>query len=107
MSEKILCAAIWYKNPPLKKPEILDVQGFRPYNVDVGIVISGWRHPNCIAQIVALTGLRSVESEIGEYIQGFLTNKNRFVDRGEAAIIAYNEKQILKPTSELYSEDLY
>jgi hypothetical protein len=29
----------------------------------------------------------SVTSEVGEYIQGFLTSKNRFVDREEGAKI--------------------
>lgn len=107
MNEKILCAAIWYKDVPLKKSEILRIQGFSPNNIDVGIVVCGWRHPNCLAQIVALTGLRSVTSEIGEYVQGFLTSKNRFVDRKEAAEIAFKEKQINNPVKELYSEDLY
>lgn len=57
--------------------------------------------------ISALSGLRLARSEIGKCVQGFLTNKNRFVDRDETSIIAYNEKQILKPTTKLYFEDLY
>jgi hypothetical protein len=40
-------------------------------------------------------------------VQGFLTNKNRFVDRQEAGIIALKAKQIDTETQMLYSEDLY
>lgn len=46
-----------------------------------------------------------------DYIQGFVTNKRRFVDRKEAYIIAKNNNQIrrLCPTgsNKLYSEMLY
>ena len=45
-SEYILCAAIWYKDLPMVRPEILNIRGMRPYNVDRGVVISGWRHSN-------------------------------------------------------------
>lgn len=82
MEETILCAAIWYKELPLIKPSVLQIRGNSPYNVDKGIVFCGWRHSNCIYQKVAITGLRDAES--GENTQGFLTNKNRFVDRQEA-----------------------
>jgi hypothetical protein len=109
--EYILCAAVWYKDLPLVKPDILEPRGFRPYNVDRGIVISGWRHGNCIYQMVAITGLRSIPAEAGEEIQGFLTNLNRFVDRQEGYDIAEAAGQLNDRTSGssryLYSEDLY
>ena len=105
--EYILCAAIWYKTLPLIKPEVLELRGFRPYNVDKGIVFSGWRHPNCMYQMVAITGLRSVPIESGEYVQGFLTNKNRFVDRKEGGEIAFAANQTDELKTTLYSEDLY
>jgi hypothetical protein len=109
--EYILCAAVWYKDLPLKKPEILEPRGFRPYNVDRGIVVSGWRHGNCIYQMVAITGLRSIPAEAGEEVQGFLTNKNRFVDREEGWDIAEAAGQINDrsrgSSRTLYSEDLY
>jgi hypothetical protein len=78
-----------------------------PYNVDVGIVFSGFRHINCICQMYAITGKRN--SEVGNSIQGFLTNKNKFVDRQEGAEIALVSRQIdrLQYGSMLYSEDLY
>jgi hypothetical protein len=88
----ILCAAIWYKELPLLKPEVLEPRGFSPYNVDKGIVFCGWRHSNCIYQKVAVTGLR--DSESGENVQGFLTSDNRFVDREEGAIIAFNARRL-------------
>ena len=108
MEEKIICSAIWYKELPLIKPEVLEMRGFRPYNVDRGIVFSGWRHANCLYQMVSITGKTNFEA--GESTQGFLTNKNRFVDRVEGAAIALNCKQIDKlnySSTLLYSEDLY
>lgn len=104
-NEYILCAANWYKELPLIKTECLDPRGFRPYNVDRGIVFCGWRHSNCIYQKVAITGLSDYKS--GENVQGFLTSKNRFVDREEAAIIAFDAGQIKQEKQTLYSEDLY
>jgi hypothetical protein len=105
--EYILCAAVWYKELPLEKPELLEPRGFRPYNVDRGVVICGWRHMNCIYQMVSITGLRDIPDQVGESIQGFLTNKNRFVDREEGAQIAFDAGQIPQHKISLYSEDLY
>ena len=102
---KILCAAIWYKELPLLKPEVLVPRGFGPYNITYGIVFCGWRHPNCIYQKVALTGLRDAES--GENVQGFLTSDNRFVDREEGALIAFESGQTKEKKKLLFSEDLY
>ena len=100
MTEKIICSAIWYKD--LKTPV------YRPINVDKGIVFCGHRHPHCLHQMVAMTGMR--QAEAGEEIQGFLTNTNRFVDREEGAKIAIESNQIDKlqySDKLLYSEDLY
>ena len=106
--ERILCAACWYEELELAKPEALENRGILPYNVDKGIVFSGWRHANCIYQMVAITGLP--QHKAGKEIQGFLTSHNRFVDREEGANIALAAKQVtkLKYSSKLlYSEDLY
>lgn len=109
MKEYILCAAIWYKDFPLiidsKAPD-----GFiRPLNCDKGIVFSGHRHHNCLYQMIAITG--KYQHEIGEEIQGFLTNKNRFVNRREAFEIAKSQNQIIDLNqvngNQLFSEDLY
>lgn len=105
--EYILCAAVWYLDLPMKRPEVLENRGFRPYNVDRGVVVSGWRHGNCLYQMVAITGLRSIPAEAGEEIQGFLTNKNRFVDREEGGQIAFAAGQTQELKKTLYSEDIY
>lgn len=78
----------------------------------MGIVFSGHRHVHCIHSMTALTGKRSVITECGKYIQGFLTNKNRFVDRKEALEIAKKERQIIHNIEldngvGLTSEDIY
>jgi hypothetical protein len=107
--EKIICAAIWYKEIPLKKtiPDVL------PKNCDRGLVISGHRHGQCMWVMGSLTGLRSVMNApdgVGDYVQGFLTSKNRFVDREEAAQIWLKESPNNKlnySSTELYSEDIY
>jgi hypothetical protein len=107
--EKILCAAIWYKDIPLKKeiPNTL----LRPSNIDCGVVFCGYRHPHCIYTMIAVTGLRSVEiadDGVGKQVQGFLTNQNRFVDREEAAKIwILNGNKLKHSTNQLFSEDLY
>ena len=109
--ERILCAAIWYKEFSLIKDDF-SIGFMRPVNVDRGIVFSGWRHYNCLYQMVAITG--KYEYQIGESVQGFLTNRNRFVDRTEAFKIAKEANQILEDSgvynfssAKLFSEDLY
>jgi len=106
--EKIICSAIWFRELPLEDSEVLKIRGFGPYNILYGVVLCGWRHPNCIYQMVAITGLSMHEA--GESVQGFLTDTNRFVDREEGAKIALEIKQIDKlnySKTLLYSEDLY
>lgn len=58
-------------------------------------------------QMVAITGKRSKPIEVGEIVQGFLTNKNRFVDRKEGGEIAFAAGQIKELKRHLFSEDLY
>ena len=103
LKEYVICAAIWYKEIPLKKeiPQVL------PKNCDRGLVVTGHRHGQCMWTMGCLTGLRSVTTEVGEYVQGFLTSKNRFVDREEGAILAFDAGQIPEEKQTLFSEDLY
>lgn len=105
--EYILCAATWYKEIPVKKE--IDFQSTNPKNCPTGLVFSGHRHGQCIYTKCAITGLRDCES--GENVQGFLTNKNRFVDRIEALEIARNAGQLKEgeriSSSGLHSENLY
>ena len=98
-NEIILCAAIWYK-------EIEPRATHRPKNTPGGVVLCGYRHGDIISQVIALTGKR--HHELGESIQGFLTNKNRFVNREEAArIFIQNGGELQYHINELFSEDLY
>ena len=107
--EYIICAAIWYKDIPLQKV----IDGVLPKNCDRGLVVLGHRHGQCMWTMSSLTGLRSVtnaEDGVGEYEQGFLTNKNRFVDREEGFDIAESSNQLNERARwgrTLYSEDLY
>ena len=108
MNERILCAAIWYKDLKLQK---IFEHNVLPKNCDRGLVFCGFRHPHCMYSMSSITGLRSVTPECGEYIQGFLTNKNRFVDREEGLEIAYDAGQLKnldkQREGQLFSEDLY
>jgi len=95
--EDIICAAIWYKE--------VDRPVHRPINTPKGAVLCGFRHGHIIGQVVSLTGKR--HHELGESIQGFLTNKNRFLDRKKALKLFIERGGIPEFGDELYSEDLY
>lgn len=102
--ERIYCAAIWYKDMPTPK--------YKPVNIDLGLVVEGHRHADIIRTMVNLLGKRTCtngEDCAGESEQGFVTNKNRFVNRVEAMKIARDANQIIAETTfnELYSEDIY
>ena len=98
----IICAAIWY-NDGKKRPHL-------PRNIETGIVVSGWRHGNCITVLSEMFPNREyiVNNKDGKTtIQGFLTSKGMFVDRAEAGKIAFEAEQVLAPNDYLFSEDLY
>ncbi len=102
--ERIYSAAIWYKDLPTPK--------YKPINIESGLVVEGHRHADIIRTMVNLLGKRTCtngEDCAGESEQGFVTNKNRFVNRVEAMKIARDANQIIAETTfpELYSEDLY
>lgn len=100
--ERILCSAIWYKELP--------TQNTLPININHGIVLCGFRHGNIISTLKAVANLRTVRygpDSVGESVQGFLTNKNRFVDRKEAGIIAFKSGQTKKLIKNLHSEDVW
>jgi len=102
--ERILVSAIWYKELQNEITQLL------PSNCDSGIVILGYRHGQCIHTLLSLKGLRTVEKapdSVGKHVQGFLTSKNRFVDRKEAAQIAFDANQTKDLKRMLFSEDLY
>lgn len=107
MQERIISAAIWYKDLP--------TQIFLPKNVTSGIVISGYRHAHCIETMKVLAGLRTTQygpDSVGNTEQGFITSQNRFVNRIEAMQIALDANQVKEenlnnPIIGLFSEDLY
>jgi len=96
VSTYIICSAIHFLNT--KK------YLHQPKNIDTGIVIAGRRHHNVFTNMAAL-GIDW--KQFDKQIQGFLTNDDRFVNREEGGRIAYEAKQIDKPTKRLFSEDLY
>ena len=100
MTEKIMCAAIWYQDNK-KHPH-------QPENVEEGYVICGHRHHNII-YIQHLAKIKVSHWGNTRWCQGFLTDKNRFVDRVEAHQIAINSGQLkgkmIGPV--LTSEDLW
>lgn len=98
MNETILCAAIWYKK--------VERAFHRPVNTPGGVVLCGFRHGDIISQVQPLTGKKHYE--LGESVQGFLTSKNRFVDRKEAAEIhVRNGGKLNYHAANLFSEDIY
>ena len=98
--EKILCAAVWFQDIELK--ENIAAERRLPINCNKGLVFCGYRHYQCLYNMVAVTG----NYEVGEHIQGFLTDRNRFVDRQEGGEIHRRNGHATK-LSDLFSEDLY
>lgn len=96
---------MWYKDFPHIKNTDVPLDRYLPKNCDSGAVFTGHRHGQCIYLKCAVTGLR--DSESGEYVQGFLTSKNRFVGREEAGKIAYEAGQTDELKTYLYSEDVW
>jgi hypothetical protein len=95
-SEEILCAAIWFQDAEQPIHTVKNVKG---------LVLCGYRHGHIIGQITTLTGKRM--SELGASVQGFLTNRNRFLDRKEALKLFKANGGVPEFGDELYSEDLY
>ena len=99
--EEIICSAIWF-NDEIKRPH-------QPKNIDTGLVVCGRRHHNCFITVDALNKsiINTCREINNKAIQGFLTNRDRFVDRKEAGQIAFKANQITKETDCLMSEELY
>jgi hypothetical protein len=94
---KILCAAIYYDDG------IEYVH--QPKNITSGFVICGRRHHNCFMTAYILNKQKKLLDM--KQKQGFITDDDRFVDRYEAAEIAFDADQISEKTNKLSSEDLY
>ena len=65
---------------------------FFPKDSDFPVIVTGFRHCNCLAWMFE----HQVDYDKITHIQGFVTSENRFVDRYEAAEIAWREHQILE-----------
>lgn len=93
--EYIICAAIHFQNGIKYEHQ--------PKNIESGIVVCGRRHHNCILTWSALS-----ENELKvPTVQGFLTSKDRFIDRTEGAKLAKQTGQLAREAKALFSEDLY
>ena len=92
--EYILCAAIKRKRP--KKCHRCYYQQLS----DIFEIEIGYRHPDIMYRF-----FKEVSTE--PYSDGFYTSKGRFVDRKEAARIAYDCGQTSEFKELLFSEDLY
>ncbi len=92
--EYILCAAIWVKD---SKQYV-----HQPKNIEAGIVVCGRRHHNCYT-ILAKLGIEYK----GICEQGFITSKDRFVNRYKGSRIAFKAGQISEISDSLISEELY
>lgn len=105
--EYILCAANYYNDGT--------IHHHQPKNIEIGFVVCGRRHHNCIGTFAQIVGFPYDENGIkimNTEEQGFLTNTNRFVSRLEALEIARKANQLKpdEPINEhigLYSENLY
>ena len=96
--EYVMCAANWINDGV----EHL----FQPFNIDIGIVYCGWRHP-CIFQQYRE---RFPQETYGKSeTQGFLTTKNRFLTRKEALELVRSNGQLKGDLigGVLTSEDLW
>ena len=109
VKEFILASACWYDDG--------QEHVHQPTNIKIGYITAGQRHHNCIgtfAQIAKFPYDAKALKIMRTEVQGFLTNKNRFVDRKEAYKIAFDADQIIGPNKGdpensigLTSEDLY
>ena len=94
-TERIMAAAIHYTDETKSDHSVANVEG---------LVISGHRHHQVIGIYKKTTGKNT---RLPQAIQGFLTTKNRFVSREDAARIAHSAGQIDMLKEKLYSEDLW
>ena len=72
-TEYVMCAANHYDDG---KDHM-----FQPYNIDKGFIVCGWRHACCGSAYMASN---KDAKRWDDCTQGFLTTKNRFLNRQEA-----------------------
>jgi hypothetical protein len=96
--EYIICAAIYCQDNKVHREQ--------PSNIKTGFVVCGRRHSDVFALLEAL-GVKFKDYSEEKLKDGFITSKNRFVDRFEAAQVANKAGQLRKPLDWLQSEELY
>lgn len=91
--EYIMCSTIYFNDG--------NDYNYKPYNIDKGLVYCGWRHP-CILETMP-------QEHRKNNIQGFLTNKNRFLNRKDALELVKTNGQLKDNIlgGVLTSEDLW
>ena len=102
--EYILCAAFKIRFDPPRLAKMKE-EGMDPTHIycephrQVFGTVTGWRHADILYRFSDIID----QTDTG----GFLTSLGRYVDRHEAAEIAYKCGQLVAPKRTLYSEDLY
>lgn len=96
--ERVMCASNYYDDG---KDHM-----YQPYNIDKGFVICGLRHANCGMSYLAAN---KEATKWDNCIQGFLTSKNRFLNRADSLELVTSTGQLTKPIQGgmLTSEDLW
>lgn len=95
----MVCSAIWFDDGVPR--------AHLPVNVPSGIVACGLRHNNCFTVLMEIFPDRRYLSKSK---QGFLTSRNRFVDRREGWEVALAAGQVDPEPwegSQLFSENLW
>ena len=98
MNQKIpyvLCSAIHF-NDGLEHQH-------QPKNINSGYVICGRRHHNILTNMFEL----GIKFDKKVCVQGFITNTDEFLNREEAAMVAFNAGQTKVCAKRLISEHLY
>lgn len=98
--EYIMCSAIRFDDKKNHNEAALDGR--------TGYIVCGRRHHNCFHLSAIIDPKRRYLKKEKE--QGFLTSRNRFVNRHEAGKIAFDAGQISEPVTSplgLFSEDLW
>jgi len=95
-TDRILCAAIWFQTH--------EAHTHQPENTMTGFVLSGHRHHAIIEAAYRAKIPKSLQT-----VQGFLTVKNRFLNRAQAMKLAKANGQVPASSSgsKLFSEDIY
>lgn len=96
--EYIICAAIHCQDNKTHEEQ--------PSNIETGFVICGRRHSDIFALLDALD-IKFKDYTEEKLRDGFMTSKNRFVDRKEGAKVATKAGQLTRKVNLLQSEELY